>query len=199
MGNDVMIIGFGTVGAGSFEKVTINGTGSIAGSITAESFHVNGVAKANEDIAAEKIEVNGTLSGHSLKGKKIVIRGLAELTGKIEGEMLDLNGSFKAESVNCDKVDITLRGFGNVREIVGSKVEVKVKEPIITLFSIQIKPSILKAELIEADEIFLENTEADVVCGTQITIGKGCKIKRVEYKQNLKVSNDAAVDQIVKD
>lgn len=197
--NNVQILGAGTVGAGNFKNVVINGTGSITGEITAESLSINGLAKSCENITAEKVEINGTFSGRNVKSKKIVIRGLGEFGGNLESEKVEINGSIKCGSINAEEVEIKLKGFGNVNEIVGSKVSVRVKEPLIIIMNVQITPSILKTKLIEADEIYLENTEADVVSGSVIQIGRGCRIGRVEYRESLKVSDSAKVDQIVKE
>lgn len=197
--NNVQIIGAGVVGAGDFEKITINGTGNIKGEITAKSLNVNGVAKACENITAEKVEINGTFSGRNIKGKKIVIRGIADFNGKVECEQFELNGSIRCDSINSEQIEIKLKGFGNVNELVGSHINVKVNEPTLIIMSVQIKPSVLKAKMIEADEIYLEHTEADVVSGNIVQIGRGCKIGRVEYRESLKVSDSAGVEQIVKE
>lgn len=198
-GNNVHILGIGVVGAGDFAKIVINGTGSITGEITAESLNVNGAAKASENITAEKVEVNGTFSGRNIKGKKIIIRGMADFNGTMESEKVEVNGSIKCGSINAEEIEIKLKGFGNINELVGTKISVKVNEPLLIIMNVQIKPSVLKAKLIEADEVFLENTEADVVSGNIVQIGRGCKIGRVEYRESLKVSDSSSVDQIVKE
>ena len=40
----------------------------------------------------------------------------------------------------------------------------------------------LTTELIEGDEIYLENTNAKIVRGNNITIGEGCNIGLIEYR-----------------
>ena len=56
----------------------------------------------------------------------------------------------------------------------------------------------LEAELIEGDEIYLENTRADVVRGKQIEIGPHCKIGLIEYSESLKVHDNSDVGQQTK-
>lgn len=53
--------------------------------------------------------------------------------------------------------------------------------------------SILKANLIEGDEIELENTEAEVVRGDKIKIGLGCRIGTVEYRSSLQIHPQSEV------
>ena len=56
----------------------------------------------------------------------------------------------------------------------------------------------VQANLIEGDEIYLENTRADVVRGKQIEIGPNCKIKLIEYSESLKVHDDSDVEKQTK-
>ncbi|MCX7772536.1 MAG: hypothetical protein N2376_05415 [Clostridia bacterium] len=197
--NNVLILGAGFVCEGKYDKIAINGTASMTGSIESESLQINGVGKANGILTTDKAEINGTLSGTDIKARKIVIRGIADFSGNIEAENFDLNGNIKCSTINAEEIDIKLKGHANVNELVGSHITVKVKEPSFTFFNVQVKPSVLVVKLIEADEIYLEHTEADVVSGSRVQIGKGCRIGRVEYRENLKIANDAIVNQIVKE
>ena len=51
----------------------------------------------------------------------------------------------------------------------------------------------VEADTIEGDEIFLENTRARMVRGKKVTIGEGCEIEIVEYKDSLEVTEGANV------
>ena len=51
----------------------------------------------------------------------------------------------------------------------------------------------LTADVIEGDNVYLENTTARVVRGNNITIGQGCKIEMVEYKEDFKTEGKSEV------
>ena len=51
----------------------------------------------------------------------------------------------------------------------------------------------LSCNLIEGDNVYLENTIAKTVRGNNVTIGPGCKIELVEYKNNLKMDDEVKV------
>ena len=51
----------------------------------------------------------------------------------------------------------------------------------------------LVADIIEGDDIYLENTHAKVVRGNNITLGPGCEIAFVEYKNDFKQDKEATV------
>jgi hypothetical protein len=55
--------------------------------------------------------------------------------------------------------------------------------------------SVLETSVIEADEIQLEDTRADVVRGRNVVIGAGCRIGLVEYADELRVDPDAEVKE----
>ena len=60
------------------------------------------------------------------------------------------------------------------------------------------RPCVLKAELIEGEEIDLQATRAELVRGRNVVIGPGCEIERVEYSGSLMVDPSAKVEQQAK-
>ena len=53
----------------------------------------------------------------------------------------------------------------------------------------------LEAQVIEGDDVHLEDTEARIVRGTRITIGCGCRIGTVEYRETFHTDADAVVGE----
>ena len=53
----------------------------------------------------------------------------------------------------------------------------------------------LTTELIEGDEIYLENTNAKIVRGNNITIGEGCNIGLIEYSGEINISSESIVKE----
>ncbi|MDT2276668.1 hypothetical protein P7H20_20140 [Paenibacillus larvae] len=51
----------------------------------------------------------------------------------------------------------------------------------------------LKAEVIEGDTIYLENTKADIVRGNRIVIGQGCEIRLIEFKEHFEADKSAKI------
>ena len=48
-------------------------------------------------------------------------------------------------------------------------------------------------ESIEGDEVYLEYTRTKVVRGNNVSIGPGCEVELVEYKNNFQQAKGAAV------
>lgn len=58
--NDVRIAGEGTVGAGSYGTVTINGAGTVHGDITCTEIRINGAGTCKGAVKADTAVINGT-------------------------------------------------------------------------------------------------------------------------------------------
>ena len=85
------------------------------------------------------------------------------------------------------------------KEIGGETIVVRksdVSSPIGRLVKGLIFPKdLLIAATIEGDEVRLEYTKADVVRGTNVSLGPGCEIGLVEYTGELNRHEDAVVGQ----
>ncbi len=206
---------------GEYDKVKVNGSATITGDVITEKVGINGratftdhvqtgVLKVNGTLAiggrlsAEKISVNGSLEINKKSAIKVCkIRGRLELKDDLEGQIVDNNGKLDVsgnvsvdqfKSIGCCRIGglltaetimMKLAQSNRVHEIGGDKVVVRRSK-----FSWGGK---LKVGTIEADEIYLEYTTADVVRGNVVRIGPGCKIDRVEYRQDITVSRHATV------
>ena len=62
------------------------------------------------------------------------------------------------------------------------------------LFSAQGATRRLSVVVVEGDEVRLENTDASVVRGRRVSIGPGCRIETVEYRDGLDVHPRATVE-----
>jgi hypothetical protein len=102
--------------------------------------------------------------------------------------------------LNAEKLYIKLDSgsfsSSKVGTIGGSQVTVKASRKMWKLFGK--KYSILETNLIEADKVDLENTYADTLRTVDAIIGDGCKIGTLEYSGEVKISEKAEVENLVK-
>lgn len=198
--NSIKIFGVGQVGPGQYDKVKINGTAQFTGDIQAEQIQINGTAETKSNLQAEKVEVNGSFHCANLDCEKLMVRGMMHASGEINCEKIEVYGSFQADTLNAEQVDFSLGGITNIREVVGARVEIRDRlMPAFAVAAFGPTLSRFKATLVEADDIYIENTEADVVSGNRVVIGRGCKIGRVEYRETLKVTEGSSVEQVVRE
>ena len=218
--NDVTISGSGKIN-GDIECIDFKTSGSskVIGNVKAETIKVSGSARIEGNVETVEMKVSGSshvtgqvksqtlkISGSihiegSLYGEEVTIMGSAHIEKDCEVESFKASGNFKIHGLlNAGQVNINLGGKSSVKEIGGEHIEVKVsivdnfflKKAIDKMFNTRGE---LTTELIEGDEIYLENTNANIVRGNNVTIGEGCNIGLIEYSGQISVSNESIVKE----
>ncbi|TYP68655.1 hypothetical protein [Paenibacillus methanolicus] len=217
-GRRLKIMGAGESLGGEFETVGIMGEGIVHGDLQADVFkamgtcRVDGSADLREGRVQGDLTVEGSLRAGTFKGLgqltvrggvsagRLKMQGHLETGAFCEVEEAELSGGFRIGGLlSADRLDVNLYGPCEAKEIGCGRIEVK-RSRIMDLkrrFT-SMGPSVLKAGLIEGDEIRLSYTEASVVRGNRVTIGPGCVIGRVEYARTLEKSRGAFVGSEVR-
>ncbi|MGG1571693.1 polymer-forming cytoskeletal protein [Fictibacillus sp. NRS-1165] len=229
---NLTINGYGSSNGGHFEHVTLNGRGTINGSLECLRFECNGSGTVHGDLKMEEakisgsgkikgsvdgneflIEGRGTVSESVILAKKMKLSGSGMIGGNLKADEIRINGkatiandceaeNFKADGqftigglLNADRIEIRLHGESSVTEMGGQVIKIKgIKNRFLQLFK-TFFPVQLTAKLIEGDDLELESTKADVVRGTNVTIGLDCEIDLVEYKGTYKQDKSAKVKE----
>jgi cytoskeletal protein CcmA (bactofilin family) len=186
------------------EDIRISGSSDIDGDVKGETIKVSGSASFEKNLNGKEIEVSGSIRvGESVRGENVRISGGITIKGDCEVENFEARGAFQIGGLlNADNIEIYVGGYCNAREIGGERIEVRelgsagIWSKIISIFTIH--GAVLKSDLIEGDDIYLEYTTAKVVRGNNITIGKCCSIDTVEYKGKLDIIDDGRVANEVK-
>jgi cytoskeletal protein CcmA (bactofilin family) len=229
---DLIINGFGASNGGVFNRVVLNGkgtvntdiecndfecngTGNVKGSLHSKTAKISGNAKFGGNINSSLLSIEGrTKIEEAINVKRLKVSGHASIGGSLKGEEMKVKGRiivggdceadvFKGECqftigglLNADNVDIRLFGECRVQEIGGQSIVVRQKGP--SLFASLFKPffqTFLETDLIEGDHIEIENTNAKVVRGNNVTIGDNCKIGIVEYTGAFKQAKNTIVKE----
>ncbi|MCR2804176.1 hypothetical protein [Paenibacillus soyae] len=164
-------------------ELHMDGKLTAEGGLTAGSVRMDGIAKIGGAISAEKLNLNGILSaGGSVEAESIDARGVMKVSGLLNAGSLALGLTHKASSIG---------------EIGAEQVKVRLlsgsKWSWLWEWAMPLSKPRLDGCLIEGDEIMLEYTHADIVRGSRVTIGRGCKIGLVEYRDALHVHPSAEV------
>lgn len=199
--HNVSILGEGRLGGNvDCTNLKVNGKGDLDGNLKAEGkVTVRGETEIKGNLKAQTVKVQGELE---VKGELIVDE--AKITGNISTES-DCNAEvFTAEGgftigglLNADMLKINLHWPSKACEIGGSEITVKSGKLSFLSLKNRVMPggrNELTVDLIEGDDVYLENTHAKVVRGTSVTIGPGCKIELVEYKNSFKQDQNSEVN-----
>lgn len=191
--NDCKIYGAGAVSGGTYREVSIAGSGKIKGEITAESFSVSGSAKALDNLDVKTLKVSGSFSAEkNVNAEDIKIAGSLAVKENLSSAKAHISGSLKVgKEANVD--DFFLKSSNSeIAALHGDNVTIKREMAI--FFSK--KHNLI--EEIEATTIDIEYVKAKRVSGDNVTIGQGCIIDTVEYRDKITVSKEAKIDNIVK-
>lgn len=175
------------------ESVRVLGEAEVKGNMRTNEMLILGNMMIGGKSELRKIKILGTLeSGENLSGDVADIKGSLSVKGDVEYEEFVLNGGLEVKGLlNADKIKIVLRfGESMLEEIGGGKISIKRKSALLPFGD---HDASLSVKVIEGDEIFLENTKADVVRGNKVKIGSGCHIGLVEYTEDLTQDGSAIV------
>lgn len=176
--------------------VSFSGTGRVKGKVDCLELIVNGSGTFEDNVIAKhlKFRGSGSIEGN-LRGEGVNVHGSLTVGGDSESDSFNLHGGFSVDGMlNAEEIEIKLHGDSDVREIGCSSITVKKGNGTLSkLF--KLKGAVLKTEIIEGDEIYLENTEANIVRGGNVKIGPGCTIKKVEYRGDYECSEAAKVNE----
>ncbi|REK74352.1 hypothetical protein DX130_17665 [Paenibacillus paeoniae] len=195
---------------GFYDNVLVDGVGRVSGDVhAATAARVNGVLTVEGSMetpelkADGKLSIEGALKSGILHGNGIVktgshvtadsvkLSGILKAGGNVEAELLHLNGAITVQGLlNAGEIELGLSHVeSRAHEIGGETIRVRRISSNswkwLWKWAIPGSETRLVAGVIEGDDIQLEYTHADIVRGQRVTIGKGCKIGRVEYREQL--------------
>lgn len=182
------------------EEASISGTCSIDGHVDAAKFKVSGEAKVEGNLAYRELECSGStrVKGNAT-GDHVRIEGGFHVDGDSEAETFMVKGVFQVGGLlNAGSLDITMYGPCSAQEIGGERISVRRSglKSLLNPFLPKFAAKQLTVDTIEGDEIELEYTTAKMVRGSRITIGPGCMIDCVEYKESLTPDKNAKIAEI---
>jgi cytoskeletal protein CcmA (bactofilin family) len=168
------------------EQVRISGTSRVDGKVDAGEVVVSGASEFGGGVHAKKFTVSGasTVRGN-VNAEDVGLRGGLKVSGDCEAERFDAKGGFSIDGLlSAQSIEIRLYAQCTAREIGGGKVSVREDTSGWKRFvqDLGLLPErLLRAESIEADDVYLESTSAKVVRGGTVRLGPKCEIDLVEY------------------
>lgn len=179
--------------------IDIHGSSKLNGHVEAKLFHIQGEAHIDGDVSYRELTCKGKAAVKgSARGESLDLEGGLNVDGDCEAEKFIVSGGFQIGGLlNADAIDITLYWSCKAQEIGGEKITVRKgsKSSIWNPFLPKIASRHLTADTIEGDEIDLEHTTARIVRGNRVTLGPGCSVNLVEYKQHFEADKGAKVNE----
>ncbi len=185
-------------------KIAVSGSARFAGPVRAEELRISGSARVEGAVEAEELRSSGSFSiDGDIATDYLKSSGSLRVGGDVEADIFKATGAMEvAGLLSADKVEIHLAGRCSAREIGGEQIRVDRPESFGAALLGGLARMLtgggvaeLRVTLVEGDDVRLAHTIADVVRGTRVEIGPGCKIGSVEYAEELEVHDDATVER----
>lgn len=95
---NMRIDGMGTQAGGCFDRVEINGLGTLKGRVEADEICVSGAGTFQGEVQTQRLNVDGTATFHQdAVAQSVTINGNAKFKGNLQTGGLDINGNLKIE------------------------------------------------------------------------------------------------------
>ncbi|MBI3374856.1 MAG: polymer-forming cytoskeletal protein [Betaproteobacteria bacterium] len=206
-------------------KVEASGSLSVDGSLVADAFVSAGSSSIAGSVKAGRVDWRGSSEvGRDVEAKKFRSSGAFGIEGSLEADEIEieLNGESRVHAIQGEAIRVKAgaAGAGGGRVVVvtqgrgttvvtGGTISGNASGyaeggrvgPVSAGSSVSSGgggESKLEAKTIEGGAVELENTVADLVRGTTVKIGKGCKIGTVEYSESIAVDDQASVKKQTK-
>jgi len=185
----------------------ISGEVKIKGNLESEEFKISGSSDIQGDAAVKKFKIQGgTNIGGNILSEEVRLFGEVKVEGDCNAETFISRGAFTIGGLlNAGEISIVLYSKSTVSEIGGEKIIIKkgiaskIKKIIKSIFlPSDFFDGKLYTESIEGDDIHLEDTKAKVVRGNNVTIGQGCEIDLVEYRDSFEQLGNCKVSEYKK-
>lgn len=195
----------GTLTCGELE---VNGSFRGSGAVRCEALELSGSAKLADDLTCRgdaeingKLELAGDFTGADLecsgsmhlsgsaKCADVEIAGKCRVEKDFEADAIRVDGTIQVPGLlNAERIQLYASPNSVLGEIGGSEISIG-RDSARRHFHFG-EGENLQVRVIEGDTVTLAYTTADVVRGRDVTIGKGCRIGRVEYTERFEAAEE---------
>jgi cytoskeletal protein CcmA (bactofilin family) len=188
------------------ERTTILGRTEVAGPVDAGDFTVVGEMDVRAALRARKVKCTGKVRIQDrLDAGKVQVFGELTVQGDCNADEFRSMGAFRIDGLlSVDILKIEAYGPSRVGEIGGGRIEVRRRGSFLgralgfhwlreALFGA--RGARFEVQSIEGDDVLLEDTDAKVVRGARVTLGPGCRVDLVEYRDTYRADPGATVGE----
>ncbi len=212
---NVKIMGDGVISGGEYDDIRVMGNGKFLAKVKAEKIGVYGNAVLRDVEVREmnvfgSAQVHGTLVGKSMrvfgevethgpvKCENIVVKGYLRAQTDVQAESFTSYGGVELIALNANDVKIHLHTRSLIQKVGAESVVVSDRGwwGLLSLFGRWGRE--LRVDLIEADQVRLRWTTVETVKGNNVWIGPGCRVKLVEYRDQLDIEDNSVVEKSIR-
>lgn len=184
-------------------EMQTSGKATFSGKVKAKSVESTGAFSCGALVAVKSVDVAGALSSAGeIKCESLTVRGNLRADGQIDAWQVAADGSVTADELHAETVTLRIDGKAKLGRIKGEQVSVTMSKPRswcrrIPLLSALAKNTAVTTEIV-GEDITLDYVDCPKVTGRNVTIGDGCRIDLVVYRDKVEISGKARVGKVEK-
>ncbi|AIQ51028.1 hypothetical protein [Paenibacillus sp. FSL R7-0331] len=179
-------------------SVDVFGQFNASGTVTAGRLKVSGECRIARHCLAEQVDSFGSLRVHSMEAEHVRSSGYLSAAEDITAVTFLAKGAVQLGRLTATESVI-------LRLSARSRIDQLTTQGSLTVSGSLLAFPLLKGPFyrldcrqLEGNYIDLEYTEAELVCGSRISIGPGCRIQEVRYSESLHIDKASTVNTIIK-
>lgn len=175
------------------KKISTHGHSIFKYDVVADSLKNTGVCLLKSNCDIKEIVNTGHLKLSRGQTKTIQGSGKLKVEDMIQSEKVDLIGIIQAKKINAKQLRLKLSGESVIEQLIVD--EAFIDKEKITLSLLRKK---LICKYIQGGNLKISSTDAEVVKGDTVVVGKNCNIQTLYYKKSYTISPKAKVQQIIR-
>lgn len=189
------------------DSISCDGSATFKDIVQSKCINCTGSVRFEKDcIDIEKISIDGSAKFlSSLKAQIVQLSGYSYLEKDIEAEEIYIIGDSQIYGLmSAKQVKIEFENSLEVNKIGGTNIIILQKEKGMNkiknapIFKKIWGPSIAVIDTIEGEQIAVEFAEVSKIIGKSVAIGRNCKIKLVQYTDEIEIDSSSIVEQCEK-
>jgi cytoskeletal protein CcmA (bactofilin family) len=185
-------------------RTSVMGQTRVGGPADAGDFSVMGRMDCDAALRARRLSCMGELRVHGqVDAETVRVFGQLSVQGDCNVDDFHSRGTFDISGLlSVDNLRVRPYGPCRAGEIGGARIEVRRtggfldRVPLVGWVRTCMfgrRRSRLEVESVEGDDVFLEDTDARMVRGARVRIGRGCRVGTVEFRETCTREQDAEV------
>lgn len=175
------------------KKISSHGFSSFSSHVEANLLKNSGLCTINGNCQVKEIINAGTLK--ILQGKIINLSSSGKLTieKSLRAENLHIKGIIRAFTIQTRHLHLKLSGLSKIDRLNTEELNIDICRKSISLFKKK-----LICQNIKGEKLNISNTEAEIIEGNIVMIGKNCKVHTLYYKEDYSIAPNAVVQHIIR-
>lgn len=175
------------------KKISTHGHSSFHYKVAADVLKNSGSCVLKKPFDIKEIVNTGNLKVKQGQTRKINGSGKLKVEDVVQSEKIDLTGIVQAKEIYTNQFQLKLSGESFIELLIADEVCIEKERLTISLLR---KKLICKH--IKGRKLQISYTDAEIVEGDTVEVGKSCNIQTLYYKVNYKISPNASVEHIIR-